>query len=783
MNKIIFSLLLLATFFESVALPNADLWHRQFAYKYALCEKVNNANEHVGKAHLNQYLIELDPNWIEERPDRQLLSNNYDQLAQILTAFNTKRKDKLRFYVVVVNNYRMNLNEKIDVNRLPTTISNLGDLVVLPDKNTQYKRYADEISSIPRSISAELAQKQYDERMVYFYGSIQLVDLSKKERTYRHDNLTLVGGRLKANNEKIRKEARNGWEANGAAGINIEKLIANLINAVERVIDQTDNTTEAVNCEDKADDLVTKTQQKRDAQYNNQVTAFTTLINNANNHRIYNSAYLIAENAEDLPTDNVFLSKVLPDKLNLLAQGGNSNYRLYIVFKEIQFVMPTGDWEQFAQQAVAASNMAGQAGTIVIVMPFYKTFCTGSNWLGMPISQGTGLVMPGVVCGDATIQRLMNAALMGAGKTFEANFNQAFQHIPKKHVVYAYSFLWNGDYIKHTSYEEKNVTGYSNIYDLIISDDGRYEKLQAERINLSASLSTLTQMREEDSQQNYTAFVEALERLSLDRYFLQAEQIINTDLTKVEFVNDVKQSTLVDEKKADQYAIWSWNYKTNTRTAQSPSDEWFYGGVNKRAARQILNFIDIASFAVSFVGLDVVFDTWGAYYAFDKGFNQEGAIYLAAVAIGVVTAGELKALVKTADWVESARKAELVLVKQFYNNKLVLSKTGRLYSTLLPLITELRLEKILSKNLLAAMESKPALMRVLYYARKTDYQSSIKLFEQALSEKASFKTLINTNTQAVDDFFVYLKDKPTATLDEVLEAVEKQAVTGAGTSL
>jgi hypothetical protein len=247
----------------------------------------------------------------------------------------------------------------------------------------------------------------------------------------------------------------------------------------------------------------------------------------------------------------------------------------------------------------------------------------------MPVSKGTGITMAAVYT-SASLKGAMNSALSAPGNSWKSNFNQAFKQIPKAHTVYAYSFLWNGDFTQHEVNTKKNVTGYENFNDIVISDDGRYEELKKAETFLSVA------NIESDVLHEQTAITDEYVNGALSAYFTMVETAMGSEqLVKIKIPDDVKQSKIT-EANATLYARWLWIRKTDRATHfnlpnTAPGDDFFYGGVNKVTAQEFIHVLDAASFATSFVGLDFIFDTWQAYYAYDKGFYQDAAIASAAV--------------------------------------------------------------------------------------------------------------------------------------------------------
>lgn len=115
--------------------------------------------------------------------------------------------------------------------------------------------------------------------------------------------------------------------------------------------------------------------------------------------------------------------------------------------------------------------------------------------------------------------------------------------------------------------------------------------------------------------------------------------------------------------------------------------------------------------------------------------------------------------------------------EQLYSD-LIYSKDYRLtvglsrdtvYIPIIPIIYKLKLDNILSSGVVSAIQNKQTFLSAIGYARKVEYQSLVQAFEKAVDESDAFRQLINSNPSAVDVFFKYSKQKPAASVEEVLE--------------
>jgi hypothetical protein len=727
--------------------------------KLLLQDEENRANEKKGLASLNNYVINIDTkNWLEEQGSEKkiLSSGDFGRISQNLQVFNS-RKDALRFYVIIINDYAVKFKTVID----PTLV---GDTFKWNDlqKYTEQQKSVQEIwgktKVLMDGISVALKDKGFSERMIYFYGQLKVAEYDGKIHHYKFDRLNYYGDFIEPLGTEISKRVKSVVKD---AVRNIDQAVINIINGAKAVIDGEDNAP-SVDCSQSLEIIAANTKSVRDKEYEKQVADFAKLIDQPTTAQQKGSRYVIIDKPENFGSDDVFTQEILPDKVAMLAQSGMSDYKLYVVFKEIKFVLPSNDWEAFAANVAAKTKVAKERNAIIMVVPYFSMVCAGTNWLGMTVGKGTGIIMPAVYT-TASFKAGMNSALSTVGNNWKSTFNQAFKSIPKAHNVYAYSFLWNGDFIQHKVSNQKNVTGYDNFNDIVLNDDGRYEELKkAETFLTSANIDSDIFQEQNETTDEYV-------NGALSAYFTMVETAMSSEqLVKVKIANDVRQSRITPEN-ATTYARWVWTRKTDRAAHFNlpnvvPDDDFFYGGVNVVTAQEFMHVLDAASFASSFVGLDFIFDSWQAYYAYDKGFYMDAAIASTAVVITGVTASELKL-------VKGLRHAEFALVKTLYNKKLIVTALSkdRVYASFIPIVYKLNLENILSSGVVSAIQNKQTFLGALGYARKAEYQSLVQVFEKTVNESDAFKQLINSNPSAVAIFFKYSKQKPAASVDEVLE--------------
>jgi hypothetical protein len=665
-TRLIFFLLLIIPAIPSRSEDWKDVLVKQAASKFKRLESFNTHNIATGEAFKNIYVIELDKNWVEERPDKIILSKNYESLALLLRDFNNQRKDNLRFYVIVVNNYEAILDETVDEKSLGSRIDRLDDVVKLPSLQEQYVRYRYEIGSIPQEIINAL--NIYDERIVYFYGRIKLFKLGGKPHIYKHDNLSLVGKKLESSDDEIRTRAKSGITTQ-SVGDKIEKIAANIINAVQLIIDGHGVGSPEIRCDQNLEDIAASTRDIREREYSDAVKSTVELLDNPSTAQRKNSQYFLVDKPEDFPDDNVFNHTVIPDKLDLLANPQHSRYTLYLVFKKVNFAIPHAGTSEFAEEVYKKSGAASRSNTIVMVVPYLNSSCSGTNWLGLTSTKGTAILMPSVYSNDENLNSKMNAALSLQGISWEAAFNQAFSHIPKNHYEYKYAISYDFIAKRYGTVVQSDVTGHDRIFDLEILVDNRLQT------HVDAKLAIKRQM---DSKEPLPSVLQS------NRTVL--ESLPSQDGSAYLLKHGLKESALaklagggaeVYSPAADQFVKWfvagkaaesegsGWSSLAYSLdgSVNSPPDNSFLKGVNPVVLESYFSALDAVGIALNFAELDWITD--GAGFLIASYYHDTDNKILYGVSIAVpVSAIVIRTSVKKARALKKTLGGEWELVEE-----------------------------------------------------------------------------------------------------------------------
>jgi hypothetical protein len=641
-------------------------------------QTINRQNDVVGKSYLNEYIISLDTkNWIEERGSAPLLSENLDLLKTILHEFNTKRQDKLRFYVVVVNDYLATLKGGIGLDRLPAGWTKLSKLegLVQNDEESGFEEFQKEFASIPAAISDAMTKAGYDERAVYFCARMRVFDLGGPEdqpesTSYLFDALRLEGGRLQSNASIIRNRVRASTDpGNRNFTARIQDAIVNIKTNIEMVIDNglTESDRDARCKMLSLEQAIANTQLSREASV--EVERFSAFMRSPEARQKIVSENVLMDDIGNFAEKGYFIDEVLPDKVSLFNKDF-STYKLRVIYKEIPYAMPVGDWVKLAKDVHSSVGLS--SNTILITVPYYKMDCEYLNGFGGTTIQKDLLLMPSAWCpqADAAMLASINSIFSTFAKDTEGSyvlkrwegaFNQAFSKIPKDYRTFNYSVLWNGDIIsqKEQGVTHKGLVGLTELVEINLKIDSRFheyvklvlrDKTDCNANGLAASL-----LGGED----FINYVKCHQPFQENVAALLSKP---QDLKPFSTKSNLKQGLLTPDL-AKSYVQWivSRDIFIEGKHSFAPDDDKFYGGRNSVHIKDVLEIIDGFSTVASLVQLDFITDGIGAYYAATNGEYAEAAIYAASTALPI-SAATYKALQKGEEMLLKRLKGEFTTV-------------------------------------------------------------------------------------------------------------------------
>ncbi|MDJ1498133.1 polymorphic toxin-type HINT domain-containing protein, partial [Cytophagaceae bacterium DM2B3-1] len=614
---------------------------KQTVKKIVEAETRNRANFKTKNISRNQYIIELDPNWIEERGERttKFLESNYEAIASQLREFNNPRSDSLRFYVVVVNDWKLRLDERLRLDSLPVTLdfNELGKIAAKQSED-QKKRVAAEMSSVPSQIKNALTDKGFTEIVIYFAGLLDVEEFRNENlssQLYQYTSLLASGKRfdvetINENGAKVKVNevaVRNAAHASisGTTDKRVQQAVLNIINAIQNL--DKNYKDPAIACYDTYQDLYTKTASYRTQEaILNDVKKTTTLFDNAQaNSWSTNSSYqyLVMDKPEELESADDFVRFELSDKLKVLEN--NSTRRLFVVFQELSYMLSPEEVNSFAEK-VASQSKFYKPQDILVVVAYVRSLCVNYEKPGFfgPLCKSAARTQVGIYCQEGNLVEQMAAGFRASG-SWSDRFNQAYSKIPKKHIVLKYAisyYLLVKQYATEVS--DDYVSGYDKVYDLQILVDDRLRKY------IEAQAAYHRALRQRFPNENrMTEALTALEAIpslpgtsSLLRHGLKESAL-------AKFKNDQRGTY---SEVSDQFVRWFIAGKhveadpllrvSNwlDQSTNSPADIAFLKGVNPIVLESYYTMLDAAGMALNFAELDWITDGLGFLVA---GYYQD----------------------------------------------------------------------------------------------------------------------------------------------------------------
>jgi len=204
----------------------------------------NRQNDLEGYSYRNKYVIEinLDEKWIDERgKGDKILASKYESISQRLNEFNNQRADKLRAYVVVVNDWELRLKQHINIDLLPSSVQ-LDAISEQAEANQSEEkaRIKKELNQVPLDVYKKLKDAGYTDMAICFGANVKFYTVDAKgtpaPRQYKYSTVVFSGEKLKTHKEEIRSKIVS---ASGATLENdIEMKVFSMTDGIEEIIDQ-----------------------------------------------------------------------------------------------------------------------------------------------------------------------------------------------------------------------------------------------------------------------------------------------------------------------------------------------------------------------------------------------------------------------------------------------------------------------------------------------------------------------------------------------------------------
>jgi hypothetical protein len=609
--------------------------------------KGNDSLDLIDLSDLGQYIAELDNNqegdegvWIKEYASdekERLIKRKtvFDRLNKRLQEFNNSRKheDSLHIYVVIASGFKAYLKNNMEV---PSgTPLRGGELKAFFDES-EMKNVIDQLTVkfpyMMKEAHQLLAAQDIENRIVLGFQTFSYYTTNFEESYYMLDMLSAAGKFQEEELEKrIASKAKQMLKKKPTVDERIEMTIENVIAAIS-IVERKENISKKgiVSCNKPITDLINKTWPPKELEYRKEVEGMADMLKNGSERNQLGSPYILADNPATLAAlpDKVFIKEILPDKLRLLAdqeKEKRSDYTIYVLFKEVNFVIPLNERMEFAKAVFEASTASMVNNMICIVVPYYRCADVNeyTNTENGPVRNpdyDKVLLMPSAYGSDSQLNTRMNIALIRE-ESFRSGFEQAFKWVPKDLTAYFGYLMWDGSLV-FKEVTEKRVAKSSNFYDVFILVDSRLDRME-KFLDCEKAKHKIRTDREGFTY-GEEAYFDCLARSDLGIKGILAESpepTFNKELNAK--VCTLRQSKLAEpggDELAMRYVMASigfsgkkfWNVSAGKEAKYDEEDmdtKLFYGNKNPVKSKfWLLTALDLASFAASFVGLDFIFD-------------------------------------------------------------------------------------------------------------------------------------------------------------------------------
>lgn len=390
-----------------------------------------------------------------------------------------------------------------------------------------------------------------------------------------------------------------------------------------------------VTCDVTIEQLTRQTQTIRESEYQSTLTGFKDLLQDASK-KVNGCDYMFADQDLAFVKDDIFSGQIIPDKLVTLAK--HSNFKMYVVFKEVNFAMSSTDWATFAQSVYEGSSLAG-SNSILMIVPYLMLDigCSHTNrWLGKRVNDRTAALQPVLYSADANVKNAMNLAF-GTAAEWNAGFLGAFSRIPKDHIIHSYYFRADGKALSVVS-KRSNQTDNESIVELNFWYDKEAMEYLAHTVYNPNNAQDYTDTnplapRSVGTRENF-------EREIATRLKNPNPQMHPHNL-KEQYIEDYHQS-YVHNYLHSTYP----RYFTRGISEEQPMPD---DALIEAPQDLVLVAIDAASLILAPWGLDAAAEVIGLMYSTYKGDYVNAALYASSLALVAVTPAIVKGFIKGAD--------------------------------------------------------------------------------------------------------------------------------------
>ncbi len=610
------------------------------------------------------------------------------------------REDDLRIFLVEIDGFEAKLDTKWAKAKKNTEMNkaNIYRYFDASGEAENVTEYYNVRNMFVSKLFNVLYQRGYTSIAIYVRSTNTIVDAAGKTHKVASSTIKYFGPRF-TSSEGARARNKITAGVRSASEQTLQAVALTMMRgiAIEIDGDRSSASVETIDCGKSPDELIKETFKVTEEKLTQKAKeAAAILANGGVEYRHNNSPFVLVDNPAkfksrhkgDFIPDTGLIDEIMPDKLELLTS--NSGYQVYVLFQEVDFVLPRKERSKYAARVYNEFSKLNSDSRLVIVVPYYLCKDNPQNFVVGEMKVETEYplyFMPAVAGFDEALVTRMNVSMVDE-PALRVGFDQMMKFIPKNYTAYVWRATYDGKMIYNDPIQKDNITGFSNIYDIVVLVDDRLELIRPHMECIEAGM-LMGQLPKTDpgdmdpmmwsNTALYNCVRESREKM---REILQKQPRPTYKLLNPNGHN-MKQSLLASDKGEElamfyataslgKYASGYWDpdaevarFHDNIRMEK----ELFYEGKSPFEKRHwVLTVIDAGSLITSVIGLDFIFDGAGAIFATAIGEYGEAKIYMASVLIPAAVTGAFK-LVK-------AMKVSANIANQVVNGSAVLVKAG-----------------------------------------------------------------------------------------------------------
>lgn len=324
----------------------------------------------------------------------------------------------------------------------------------------------------------------------------------------------------------------------------------------------------------------------------------------------------------NLETSEAWNRKLAWLEYNTIKFSNTGGKRVYVVFRQIDFLIPADKYSIFANEVLAKSVQTDKNRTAVICIPFYRN------------TIGEVLTFPAIGIGSSSVfprDWQTNFAQSTLNQNVSQLISAAYTDLPKPYRNYYYYFRVDGKTIQLSLQSAGDVRGQAAIAELQFS----YDK----------------------ALNDFTAFIDDIASHRTNPQVQLAESVIRTNLLALRQVNSgVSQVTpdlleeytdLYHERYVHSYLKEVYGKYFNLAL---PADNVPRAALVDQTD-PVLALLDYYSIILMPTGFDVVPELAGGIYCAVQGEGVQASIYFASAALAGVNSATLRRFIEGAEFI------------------------------------------------------------------------------------------------------------------------------------